>query len=478
MNVDSISEIRHSLDREGASVAEVTKAVLTRIHQRDEAIHSFLTVADDHAMAEADALQHSADSKADRSPLWGVPFSVKDVYDTAGVRTTYGSRIYEHHVPDVDAPVVGRIRRAGGVLVGKTNTPEFAIFIRTVNRLQPETLNPWDPTRTAGGSSGGAAASIAAGLTPVAVGSDGGGSVRIPSALCGVVGLMPSRGAVPRGGGTIGTRRFSAAGPMSLLARDARALWTAMAGPDRRDPLSRGLSPTGVRGRPLPGRGLRLRWIGESGAQGSEQDVVDAAHRGATGLSETTGSRLHEPDTSMASPRFSEPFYAIMQSDRLSTGGRELIQDDAAEALLTGYARHHLQQAARLGGDDYSSALEMQLQATEHLMGLLDEVDVLVTPTVAAIAPTIPTGASPLPEDARRGLVAFTFLMNYTGFPAATVPCGLVRGMPVGLQLIGRPGTDADLLRLCQTFQEEVFRLPPATLPASAGIAQTDQERT
>jgi Asp-tRNA(Asn)/Glu-tRNA(Gln) amidotransferase A subunit family amidase len=392
------------------------------------------------------------------------------------VRTTYGSRIYENHIPDTDAPVVARIRRAGGVLVGKTNTPEFAIFIRTVNRLQPETLNPWDRTRTAGGSSGGAAASIAAGLTPVAVGSDGGGSVRIPSALCGVVGLMPSRGAVPRGGGNIGTRRFSAAGPMALLAQDAQSLWTAMAGPDRRDPLSCGLSPTGVQGKPLPTHDLRLRWIGDSGAKGAEQDVVDAVHRGAAALSEVTGSRLHEPDSSMASPRFSEPFYAIMQSDRLSTGGRELIENDTAEALLTGYARHHLHQAAKLGGDAYSAALEMQLEATEHLLRLLEGVDVVVTPTVAAIAPTIPSGASALPEDARRGLVAFTFLMNYTGFPAATVPCGLVRGMPVGLQLIGRPGTDADLLRLCQAFQEKVFLLPSVPTPASAGSATTNRE--
>src|SRR5699024_2399807 len=136
-------------------------------------------------------------------PLWGVPFTVKDTFDTADMRTTYGSRLYAESVPQDDAELVRRVRAAGAILLGKTNTPEFAIHIRTVNDIAPETRNPWNPALTSGGSSGGAAASVSAGITPIAIGSDGGGSVRIPSALCGTVGLLPSRGAIPRSRGGI-----------------------------------------------------------------------------------------------------------------------------------------------------------------------------------------------------------------------------------------------------------------------------------
>ncbi|MBI0382729.1 amidase, partial [Streptomyces albiflaviniger] len=169
------------------SAVTATRESLDRIRDRDPGLRAFLTVCPGRALADAEA----ADAAPDRpGPMRGIPFSVKDTYPTGQVRTTFGSAVFAEHVPDRDAPVVARIRRAGGILVGKTNTSEFAIYIRTVNELQPETLNPWDPARVCGGSSGGAAASVAAGLTPVALGSDGGGSVRVPAALCGVVGVL------------------------------------------------------------------------------------------------------------------------------------------------------------------------------------------------------------------------------------------------------------------------------------------------
>jgi len=470
VSLGAVGGIRDAILIGQLSAREITEATLKHIHELDGGLNSFLTVADDQALAEAEALDRRTATEERPGPLWGVPFSVKDLYDTVGVRTTYGSRIYERHVPTVDAEIVARIRRAGGILVGKTNTPEFAIFIRTVNDLQPETVNPWDVRRTAGGSSGGSAASLAAGFTPIGVGSDGGGSVRIPAALCGLVGLLPSRGSVPRGGSRIGTRRFSAAGPMALNAIDATALWEVMRGPDVADPLSRGLAPPGVSGGPVAHHGARMRWIGESGAAGDDTSVVDVAHHGAQNLAAAVDAVLSESDLSLDSPRFADPFYTMMQSDRLATGGRELLREDATADLLTTYARHHFERGLLLRGDDYSNSLEMQLTATDHLLGLLDGFDILLTPTVAAIAPEIPVDTQELPEDARRGFVAFTFLMNYTGFPAATVPCGLLHGMPVGLQLIGRPGTEGDLLTLCRVFQQDVFHLP--TAPPFAHVAR------
>lgn len=466
-------DIRNAVVAGEVSITEALDETLAAIEKTDDKLHSFLTVDEDHARDQVRQLQERTAAGERPGPLWGVPFSVKDTYDTRGVRTTYGSRVYDRHVPEHDAELVRRIRQAGGILVGKTNTPEFAIYIRTVNDLQPETRNPWDLACTPGGSSGGAAASVAAGLTMIAVGSDGGGSIRVPAALCGCVGLMPSRGALPRTGGRIGTRRFSSGGPIALDARDAHVLYQVMTGPYAEDGLSRGLLPPGIRQPPGIPATPRVRWIGDSGVPGAEGDVVTATHEAAAEFARSHGGLLDEPGTSFDAPGFSEAFYDIMQADRFSTGGSQIFRDETANALLTEYGRHQFAKGSVVTGAAYSAAIENQLQAVEHLERLLDGVDVVATPTVAFTAPRIPdeTGLA-LPEDARRGFVAFTFLLNYTGFPAVTVPCGTVRSMPVGLQLIGRPGSEDMLLSYAASFQERVFRLPPAPLSVHTGLSR------
>jgi len=456
----SAQDIRDAVVSGKTTARDVTLRTLDRIRELDADLHSFVTVDDKHALGQVDELERRSAAGEEPGPLWGVPFSVKDLYDTKGVRTTYGSRVFAEHVPERDAEAVARVRRAGGILVGKTNTPEFGIYIRTVNDLQPETVNPWDHARTPGGSSGGAAASVAAGFTPIAIGSDGGGSVRIPSALCGLSGLMPSRGSIPRGGGSVGTRRFSSAGPIARHAADALLLWRVMAGPHQADPLSQPSFRTGYHQTGLLARHARLRWIGDSGVVGAEEDVVATALEAARQLGAVLRSSLDETDRTLQSPRFAEAFYDIMQADRVSTGGAALYADPDRCALLTDYSRHQFERGAQVTGADYSRAVEVQLQATQHLLELLDDVDIVLTPTLAFVAPEIPTGTQALPEDARRGFVAFTFLMNYTGFPAATVPCGLVRGLPVGLQLIGRPGSEELLMNLSATFQQLVYPPP------------------
>ena len=455
-------DIRNAVVAGETSAGEILDETLRTIKKSDTELHSFLTVDEDHAWDQVRELDRRLASGERPGPLWGVPFSVKDTYDTREVRTTYGSRVYDRHVPQRDAELVRRIREAGGVLVGKTNTPEFAIYIRTVNDLQPETRNPWDLACTPGGSSGGAAASVGAGLTTIAVGSDGGGSIRVPAALCGCVGLMPSRGALPRTGGRIGTRRFSSGGPIALDARDAHLLYQVMTGPYAGDGLSRGLFPTGIRqpaGIPVV---PRIRWIGDSGVPGADDQVVTAVHEAAAEFAGSHGGWLDEPGTSLEAPKFSEAFYDIMQADRFSTGGSEVFRDEQANALLTDYGRHQFARGSAVTGAAYSAAIETQLKAVEHLEQLLDDVDLVATPTVPFTAPRIPEGGLALPEDARRGFVAFTFLLNYTGFPAVSIPCGTVRSMPVGLQLIGRPGSEDLLMSYAASFQDRVFRLPPS----------------
>lgn len=459
MRPDNASEIQVAVASGRTSARKIATSSLRRIEELDASLHCFLTVDPDLALAEADRTDQQIAAGEPIGPLAGVPFSVKDLYDTAGLRTTYGSRVFTDHVPTQDAEIVHRMRAAGAVLVGKTNTPEFAIYIRTTNDLMPETINPWDLSRSCGGSSGGAASSVAAGMTPVALASDGGGSTRIPAALCGVVGIFPSRGAVPRGGGRVSTRRFSSAGPIAVQAHDAKLVLSVIRGPSPSDPLSRGLYPTGVPSGQWPAAKPRIRWVGDSGRQ-ANTTVVNAIHRAALSLAETTGTPLWDTDDSFETPRFSEAFYDIMQADRYSTGGELLHTDPASNALLTSYTRHHFDAAAKVSGSNYSRALEMQLEATDKLLSLFDDVDVVACPTVGEVAPALSQPVDALPEDARRAFVAFTFLCNLTGFPAATVPCGLVEGLPIGLQLIGRPGSDDQLLDLCAIFQERVMTMP------------------
>ncbi|RYF59574.1 MAG: amidase [Comamonadaceae bacterium] len=447
----------------------ITEATLQRIHDDDRDLHSFLTVCTDQAIASAARIDRETPSGATPGALSGVPVSIKDTYDTAGIRTTYGSRIFQDNIPAASAPLVERIVAAGGIIIGKTNTSEFAIYPRTVNDLQPETVNPFDHTRTCGGSSGGAAASVAAGLTTVAVGSDGGGSIRIPAALCGVVGLKPSRGAIPRGGGLVSTRRFSCAGPIARSADDARALWRAMAGPSPSDRLSRNFAADAPEVAP---RGTtRLRWIPESGVEGNEQDVIDAVRDAVSALANVGGIDVVDSSMSLHSPQFSAAFYNIMMADRLSTGGAALIAEPTKSALLTHYGRHQFERASQVTGEQYSQAVELELAAADHLDDLFGPADLIVTPTVGFVASVIPSDEHiPLPENARRGLVAYTFLANYTGYPAITVPCGMVRGLPVGLQVIGRPHSEEQLLDIAVAVQESVFSPPrlPTRSPACA----------
>jgi Asp-tRNA(Asn)/Glu-tRNA(Gln) amidotransferase A subunit family amidase len=441
-------------------VRGTTRASLDRIRALDPHLHSFLTVCGERALREAAAADAAAGPTV--GPMRGIPFSVKDTYDTAGVRTTYGSAVFIDHVPTQDAPVVARVRRAGGVLVGKTNTPEFAIYIRTGNDLGPETLNPWAPDRICGGSSGGAAASVAAGLTPVALGSDGGGSVRIPAALCGVVGLKPSRGSVPAGGGFIGTRRFSVPGPLALRAGDARAMWHAMRGPHEAERVTRSHRDQDAAVR--EGRtGWRLRWVADSGRD-ADPDVVEVVRTALNRLALLDGVEVMDSRTGLESPRFAEPFYDAMMADRLATGGGRLMVDEPSRALLCEYSRHHFDRAASITGAQYSESLRWADAAADHLDALLDGVDFVATPTVGSVAP--PGAGGPLdslPEDARRELVAYTYLANYSGHAAVTVPCGTVSGLPVGLQVIGRPGSEDRLIDVAEAVQLHVFA--PRTAP-------------
>ena len=447
-------EIRDLVASRQVSASETVEASLSRIERDDGALHSFLTVCGEEAVTEAKSLDRRLATGEPPGPLCGVPVSVKDLYWTKGVRTTYGSLVFTDHVPTEDAVAVARLRAAGAVLVGKTNTPEFGIFIRTTNRLAPETRNPWDLDRSPGGSSGGAAASVAAGLTPVALGSDGGGSIRIPAALCGVMGLLPTGGAVPNHGGFIGTRRFSVAGPIARCAKDLGLMLAAVMGPDRRDFRSLQVPRPDLHAAADGLVGLRLRQVAIGGDTVVTHAIATAVEAAVSRL-EAAGASVDPTPWYYDPDRWRVPFYAIMMADRLASGGKELLADAAKVSLLTDYAATQLEMALAVTGESYSAALRVRDEARLALYDALAGADMLVLPTVGLPAPPAGEGTR-LPDEARRAYVALTYMANYTGLPAVSVPCGLVNGLPVGLQAIAQPGGEAALLRLCAAVEAAV----------------------
>src|SRR5262245_39858475 len=229
--------LREMLVAREISPMELMRHTIERIERLEPTLHSMITVAADQAVDARRAAEDSIMRGEAVGPLHGIPLSVKDLVATKGIRTTFGSRLYEDYVPDVDAAVCERAQAAGAIIVGKTNTPEFGLYGRAINLVADEAVNPWDTARVAGGSSGGSGVAVAAGLGPVSIGTDGGGSIRIPSSFNGIFGLLPSRGLVPHYP-DLSWSPNSGIGPMTRDVRDAAVLLGVIAGHDRRDPLS------------------------------------------------------------------------------------------------------------------------------------------------------------------------------------------------------------------------------------------------
>jgi Asp-tRNA(Asn)/Glu-tRNA(Gln) amidotransferase A subunit family amidase len=437
------------------SPVELTNQVLQRIDTLDPSLNAFLTVAPDTALAQAGAAEDALRRGARLGPLHGVPVSIKDSLWTKDIRTTCGSLHYERFVPPEDSIVALRLRAAGAILVGKTNVPEFCAFGRTVNRLKPECVNPWDPSRISGASSGGAAASVSAGLTPIAVGTDGGGSIRLPAALCGIVGLLPTAGRIPRYG-QIGGTPGSGIGPMSRDVRDNALLLEVLAGEDRRDPRSlHDPSPAFAESLDRGVKGLRAAWTPDFGHLPIlEPAVIEEARRAALRLTEA-GAEVDELDRSIDDAR--SLIVVLEQSDEFVSLLRSLFDDPEKAALLSGFFFDPTNTGASPTGlrnreHELSSAQEQRARITQRFTALFDDYDVLLCPTFGRVAPSIPPGWQwPVPMEE---WIAYTYLMNMTGTPAVSVPCGFVDGLPVGLQVIGPSGGEAEILRFARALEE------------------------
>ncbi|HKW95532.1 MAG TPA: amidase [Methylomirabilota bacterium] len=434
------------------SPVEVVDAVLARVERLQPVLNCFATVTAEEARDAALAAEVAVMTGEELGPLHGLPVSIKDLVFTRRVATAGGSRLFADHVPEEDAVSVERLKGAGAVIIGKTTTPEFGHKAVTDSPLFGITRNPWNPQLTPGGSSGGAGVAVAAGLGPLALGTDGGGSIRIPASFCGIYGLKPSFGRVPQFPGFPGWGTLTHTGPMTRTVRDAALMLDAIAGPDDRDRHSL----------PAAGRsflaaceqgiaGLSVAWSPDLGYARVDPEVADLCAAAAERF-ESFGGHVE-----VVSPSWDDPEEMFRHTigaetwaawgDRLETDGEQL--DRSLRALLRFGATVTIEQ--------YQRALRRREEFWTDVQRFLARFDLLITPTVAV--PPFEVGRPGLNEingqpASPLGWAPFCFPFNLTGQPAATVPVGFTgAGLPVGLQIVGRRHADHTVLAASAAFE-------------------------
>ena len=423
------------------SSTELVRLSLERIDRLDPTLNAFVTVCGEDALAAAATI----DSTPGDAPFRGVPIGVKDLAATAGIRTTYSSRAYAEYVPDFDTAVVRRIREAGFVIVGKTNTPEFGTVAFTESDLNGATRNPWNTDLTPGGSSGGAATAVSAGLVPLAHATDGGGSIRIPASCCGLFGLKPSRGRVssaPFGA----LEGLSTAGPLARTVEDGAAFLDVLSGYEPGDPwwAPPPERPFAVTMREAPGR-LRVAVTTTPPIETPVDPECVSAAMAAAEILARLGHDVREETPPWREPSLFDLFLTVWQV------GPALHPVD--ETMMTSLNRGLVESARATSSAEYGRAVA-QLQAlARRIVSAWADVDILVTPTLAL--PPVPIGwqeavQGPIEQLLRNTeFTPFTAVANLTGQPAMSLPLHWSDdGLPIGVQAIGPPAGDALLLRL------------------------------
>jgi Asp-tRNA(Asn)/Glu-tRNA(Gln) amidotransferase A subunit family amidase len=453
----SATEMARTIARKKVSPVEIVDALFSRIHRLNPKLNAYCTLAEEQARREARLAEEAVMREAQTGILHGVPVAIKDLILTRGIRTTLGSKIYENFIPQEDEIVVKRLKAAGAIILGKTNTCEFGYKAVTDNFVFGPTRNPWNPELTPAGSSGGAAAAVASGLGPLAVGSDGGGSVRAPAGFCGVFGLKPSRGRipifpVPPGWENI-YRRLLHLGPITRSVADAALMMEAMAGPDDRDPASLFEKKISYRRGLKKGiSGLRVAWTANLGDSVVEPEIRDKLKTAVEGFAEF-GCRVEEVKVDM--PSMHVPYQALFAVDCAVALGDRLGK--WREQMDRGLVRL-IEIGQAVSGVDYSKAMRQTHLLWNSLQPYFADYHLLLTPTLP-VRP-FPIGIDWPRETAGKkthplNYLAFTYPFNLTGQPAASVPCGWTEdGLPVGLQIIGRPLGDGIVLQAAAAFEE------------------------
>ncbi len=445
-------ELARLVREKALSPVEITDAFLVRIEALDPRLNAYLTVAGDYARAAALRAEQAIAAGNPIGPLHGVPFSIKDLVFTAGIRTTGGSRVYEDFVPEHDSIVVKRLKEAGGILLGKTSTPEFGHKGTTENLIIGDTRNPWALDKTPGGSSGGAGAATAAGLSPLSIGTDAGGSIRVPASFSGVFGFKPTFGRVPDFPGFGGGRTLSQTGPMTCTVADAALMLDVIAHPAEAARSSLPAHETtylaSIGAIPVS---LRVGFSPDLGYAPVDAQVADIV-RQAVSAFEDIGWAVEESHPGFDDPN--EIFNTVIRAENYAVA-RPLLERHAD--LLDPGMRAFTENGATVTAQDYLLAQAERDRIAGTLADYFDRHDVLVTPTLAVPPFEIHTRPQQIAGRAIHGVswIAFTYPFNLTGNPAASVPCGFTRdGLPVGMQVVGPRHADALVLKVCAAFEQ------------------------
>jgi amidase len=448
------TELARRIRAREVSVTEVVQAHLAQIDRVNPRVNAIVTLTAERALAEARAKDDAVARGAAPGPLFGLPVAHKDLVPTRGIRTTYGSPIYRDHVPDQDALLVERLRAAGAVTIGKTNTPEFGAGSQTFNEVFGRTLNPYDPTKTCGGSSGGAAVALACGMVPIADGSDTGGSLRNPASFCNVVGLRGAVGRVPPWPTDTLWATLHVPGPMARTVADVALMLSAMAGPDRRAPIA--IAETGDRFRAPLGRdfkGVRIAWSRDLGGLPVDRRVT-ATLDAQRATFDALGCRVED-----GQPDFGEArqVFQVMRALNFATRYGPLLERhrDKIKDTVIWNTEEGLKLTAREIGD-----ADLQRTRLYHrVREFMERHEFLLIP--AAQVPPFDVTQPYVTEI--NGVRLSTYIdwmrvcsdITVTGLPAISVPAGFTDdGLPVGLQIVGRHQDEWGVLQLAHAFEQ------------------------
>jgi len=457
------TELAARIRRGDLSPVAVVEYFLDRIERLDDEINAYATVCDEAARAAAEAAARALRAGEAVGPLHGVPVAVKDLTNVAGVRTTFGSKLFADFVPEADAVIVERLKDAGAIVLGKTNTPEFGRKPMTTNLLHGTTSNPWDRTKTAGGSSGGSAAALAAGLAPLATGSDAAGSLRIPASACGTVSIMADFGRVPmasRPDGFVDTHPYTFAGPMARSVEDAALMLDVVSGPDDGDPFSLPATDGSYRGATRRGAdGLDVAYSPDLGICEVSSTVESVVEEAVEDL-RRTGATVDRIDGVFEDWERPHDALEVLLQDRYGGMYDNFVRDYDIDLLerredVTGEVVSRVEKALELGALDVRRAERVRTGACDAVRGVLSEYDLLVAPTMGMLPfekGTKPSEIDGVPIDPLHGW-ALTWPFNLTGNPVAAVPAGVAGGLPVGLQFVGRRLEDRTVVSAAAAYE-------------------------
>jgi aspartyl-tRNA(Asn)/glutamyl-tRNA(Gln) amidotransferase subunit A len=451
------AELARLIHNRAVSPVEVMRDALDRIERGQPSLNAFITIASDVAMEAARGAEAAVMRRDELGPLHGVPVAIKDLVPTAGIRTTWGSLIFKDHVPDHDSVAVARLKRAGAIVVGKTTTPEFGQQCLTEAPLFGRTRNAWRADRSSGGSSGGSAVAVAAGLVPIAVATDGGGSTRIPAACNGVVGFKQGIGVVPQEYAQDGFGNISYVTPMTRSVLDTALMLDAMAGTDLHDPLTTGRPKADFVTAATAGelRGLRIAWRGRLGNSAVAADVLTACEAALAAFREL-GAQISELTAPFDNPE--AVWFVNNGAYRMAQFGHHLKQH--RDIMCSTFVRQ-MDRIASYSAAELYDAIFQRTRLYRQVQSWFDTADIVAVPTLSRSAVPIDQDFfgpieidNQLVENIRASWYPYTMPFNLTGNPAVSLPCGFDRdGMPLAIQLVARPGADAELLRVAAAFE-------------------------